>query len=146
MTNYFRRARSVLRDFLFAGERRDVPAGPEPRPAELVAPVSVGNNLVLDGSGIAFAGSAQAAANAAAWLDMFEAALVHGAPISEAAIQLLRSRTAGQPPDRLLPGEARSRLLELLRPRPGLASRLRELGRAGVLTALFPEVASPSRH
>jgi [protein-PII] uridylyltransferase len=105
-------------------------------------PVPAGDNLVLADGAVTVVDAAKAAANPVFWLDAFEAALARNVPLSDSTLAIFQKQAARFPPDSLLPTEfARRRLLELLRPRPGLSTRLGELHRASLLGAIFPEAA-----
>jgi [protein-PII] uridylyltransferase len=142
MTDYIRRARSALHDF-FRG-RRDAPVdrqAPAPSlPSASVPAIPAGMNLVVENGAVSFDDPAKAAAVATSSLDAVEAALERNLPLSDSALTVVGQLAARFSPDLFFADKgARQRLLELLRPRPGLAARLGELHRAGLLSALFPE-------
>jgi [protein-PII] uridylyltransferase len=148
MANYLQRARSVLHEFLRG--RRGAPLDDKPPAAPpsgpRVAPVPAGNNLVVADGHLTFVDPARAAADAGSWLEAFEAAVARNVPLSESALAIVGQQAARVPGDGLLSAErAPARLLELLRPRVGLSPRLRELHRAGLLGALFPEAGFSQR-
>jgi [protein-PII] uridylyltransferase len=144
MTNYLRRAQSALHDLLRG--RREAPPEPSTPAPSLSSPsaaaVPAGDNLVAGEGGVSFVDPATAAAEPLAWLDALEAALVRNIPLSDSALAILTEQASRLPADALLPDErARRRLLELLRPRPGLSTRLGELRRTGLLGAIVPTTA-----
>jgi [protein-PII] uridylyltransferase len=148
MTNYLRRARSALHEFLRG--RRGAPPddtlpGP-PRRSPHAAPVPAGDNLVVADGRVMFVDQTQAAANPLSWLDAFQAAVAQNVPLSASALAIVGEHAARVPAEALLSAErAPAGLLELLRPRAGLSSRLREMHQVGLLGALFPEAGLSSR-
>ncbi|MGE3521137.1 MAG: HD domain-containing protein, partial [Vicinamibacterales bacterium] len=134
MSEYFRHARFVAR--VLARTTRAARPAP-PMPLQLV-----GENLLWVVEGIGFADPDRAAAAPTSWLRAFEAAVQRNVPVADDALMLIeREQETGEyGPDVLLPtAESRRRLTQLLRPRPGLAARLREMHDCGLLGALFPE-------
>jgi [protein-PII] uridylyltransferase len=132
MPDYFERTRAALRHLL--GAR------PAARVANPVIPVPIDDNLVLAGGRVAFANPERAATYPTAWLALLEAALERNVPIGDAALELVRAQAGRLSADTMLWGSVeRSRLIGLLRPRPGLSMRLSEMRACGVLGALFPE-------
>ena len=76
----------------------------------------------------------------ASWLDAIEAALDRGAALHPATLALFERRGGAVTAADLIPRPADGqRLLQLLRPRPGLYARLSELHDCGLLERLFPE-------
>jgi [protein-PII] uridylyltransferase len=141
MAGYLQRARTVLHGLLRG--RRESPTNE--RPAEIPPvvsqgpPVPVGANLVITEGALAFVDSATASAEPLSWLRALDAALARNAPLSESALAIVRQQAAGMSVSHLLPAQAADKLRTLLRPRQGLASRLRELHRAGLLVIILPE-------
>jgi [protein-PII] uridylyltransferase len=125
MTNYLQRARSAVHGFLLG--RRGAPLDePSTSPASSphVPPVSAGQNLVVADGRLTFVDPAQARTN----------------PLSSSALAIVGEHAAGGSASALLSADrAPARLVELLRPRAGLAARLREIYGTGLLGALFPE-------
>ena len=134
MTDYFRHARTVTR--VLGRVRRAAKPSP-PTPIQLI-----GENLMWVVEGITFADIALAASSPASWLRAFEAAVSRNVPVADEALALLeREQEANRyPPGTFLPTAVhRVRLVQFLRPRPGLAARLAEMRDCGLLGALFPE-------
>jgi [protein-PII] uridylyltransferase len=133
MNDYFARARTVFRKLLrgkspasaAAGfPTHPAPAGGQPPPTETVA----------------FADPARAAAEPASWIDTFDAAVARNVPVADASLAIIRQQVGRYPPEAFFPTDReRRRLLEFLRPRPGLSARLTEMHKCGLLGALFPE-------
>src|SRR5436309_10253277 len=134
MTDYFRRARTVTR--VLGRVRRAAKPAP-PTPLRLV-----GENLMWVVEGITFADMTQAAAFPVSWLRAFEAAASRNVPVADEALALMEREQESHryPPDTFLPsGAHKQRLVQFLRPRPGLSARLGEMRDCGLLGALFPE-------
>ena len=133
MPAYFERTRAALRHLL----------GGRPAPQAAASPavsVPIGGDLVFTDGRVAFAYPDRAATDATAWLDLLDAALERNAPIAASALDALRGQAGRRSAETLLGGrEERSRLIGLLRPRPGLSARLQELRACGLLGALLPE-------
>jgi [protein-PII] uridylyltransferase len=150
MANYLQRARSVLHEFLRGrrGAALDSTSPILPASSPHVTPVPAGNNLVVVDGQLTFVDPARAGADLGSWLDAFQAAVARNVPLSERALAIVGAQAARVAGDGLLAAErAPARLVELLRPRAGLSARLRELHRAGLLGALFPEAGfSRGRH
>jgi [protein-PII] uridylyltransferase len=82
----------------------------------------------------------RAASEPASWLQAFEAAMDHGVPVADGALDVFERHSTQYSTADLLPSlEDRQRLLRFLTPRRGLYARLSEMHDCGVLTALFPE-------
>jgi UTP:GlnB (protein PII) uridylyltransferase len=147
MTQPLRRVASALRAFLAgAGRVADDPHGASPGAGAAATELAAGDNLVIARGQLSFADSARAAAAPSSWLDAFEALKARGAPLSESALGVLRSRAKGASATELLPSAAdRQRLRSLLAPSDGLASALAELDRAGISSALLSQGAPASR-
>jgi [protein-PII] uridylyltransferase len=134
MTDYFRHARTVTR-VLGRVRRAVIPAAPTPIRL-------IGENLLWVVEGITFSDTAEAIAAPATWLRAFEAAVSRNVPVADDALALMEreQEAARYKPETFLPTVAdRHRLLQFLRPRPGLAARLAEMRDCGLLGALFPE-------
>ena len=134
MSEYFRHARAVVH--ALARVRRAA------RPPEPWPPRPLGDNLLWVAEGIAFADASKAAAEPASWLLAFEAAVERGVPVSDDALALVEREQEAHhcsPQDLLPTGRERKRLLQFLRPRPGLSARLSEMHDCGLLEAIFPE-------
>jgi [protein-PII] uridylyltransferase len=135
MTDYFRDARSVTR--ALARVRR-VASPPPPTPIRLI-----GENLMWVVEGITFADAAAASGAPAEWLRAFEAAVSRNVPVADDALALIeREQQVNQhPPEVFHPtAEHRQRIVQFLRPRPGLSARLSEMRDCGLLGAIFPEL------
>lgn len=135
MSDYFRHARLVWRA---QGRARRAARPAPPTPLRLI-----GENLMWVVEGITFADTARAAAAPASWLKVFEAAVSRNVPVADDAVVLIEreQEVGGYGPDALLPTrEARQHFVQFLRPRPGLAARLREMRDCGLLGALLPEM------
>ena len=134
MTDYFRHARTVTR---VLGRVRRAAHPATPTPIRLI-----GENLMWVVEGITFADEAKAVGAPASWLRAFEAAVSRSVPVADEALALMeREQELGRyTPDVLLPTAAdRQRLVQFLRPRPGLSARLAEMRDCGLLGAIFPE-------
>ena len=121
MTDYFRHARTVTR--VLGRVRRAAKPAP-PTPLRLV-----GENLMWVVEGITFADMTQAAAFPVSWLRAFEAAASRNVPVADEALALMEREQENHryPPDTFLPSGAHTqRLVQFLRPRPGLSARLGE--------------------
>jgi [protein-PII] uridylyltransferase len=130
MSDYFRHARIVSRSLEWA--RR-------------VAPVPVGPNLGLSRDGISFMDPVQAARNPATWLNVFQAAIDHGADVADEALSCIQQHAERYRADDFFPGSMeRQSLMHLLKPKPGLYDRLSEMHDCGLLGRLFPEFQSIS--
>jgi [protein-PII] uridylyltransferase len=135
MTDYFRDARSVTRAL---GRVRRAALPPAPTPIRLV-----GENLMCVVEGITFSDAAKAAAAPAEWLGAFEAAISRNVPVADDALALIERELQkhNYAPEVLHPTTAhRVRVLNFMRPRPGLSSRLSEMRDCGLLGAMFPEL------
>jgi [protein-PII] uridylyltransferase len=135
MTDYFRDARSVTR--ALARVRRVV-LPPPPTPIRLV-----GDNLMCVVEGITFADFSKAAVEPAEWLPAFEAAVARNVPVADDALALIERQLQqhSYAPDVFHPtGAHQVRILQFLRPRPGLSARLSEMRDCGLLGAIFPEL------
>lgn len=133
MGAYFRRARVVAR--ALHRTRRAVCASQPERPRE-----SLGDNLELTRFGVGFADERRAAADPASWLRVFELALQRGLPVADRALTLFERYGARHAAADYLDGPAgRRRLLDFLRPRPGLYDRLSEMNDCGLLERVLPE-------
>ena len=121
MTDYFRHARTVTR--VLGRVRRAAKPAP-PTPLRLV-----GENLMWVVEGITFADMTQAAAFPVSWLRAFEAAASRNVPVADEALALMEREQESHryPPDTFLPsGAHKQRLVQFLRPRPGLSARIRQ--------------------
>jgi [protein-PII] uridylyltransferase len=125
MSDYFRHARIVSRSLGWA--RRS-------------APLPVGPNLGLSRDGIRFMDPIQAARNPASWVGAFEAAVQHGAAVSEEALSCVQQHVDRYRADDFFPEAGdRAALLAFLKPRRGLYDRLSEMHDCGLLGRVFPE-------
>jgi [protein-PII] uridylyltransferase len=89
---------------------------------------------------VAFVDAARAATEPASWIDTFDAAVARNVPVADESLVVIRQHVARYPPEAFFPTDReRHRLLEFLRPRPGLSARLKEMHECGLLGALFPE-------
>ena len=134
MTDYFRHARAVTR--VLGRVRRAAKPAP-PTPIRLI-----GENLMWVVEGITFADMVKAAAAPVSWLRAFDAAVSRNVPVADEALALMEreQETHRYRPDTFLPTIAhKQRLVQFLRPRPGLSARLGEMRDCGVLGAIFPE-------
>jgi [protein-PII] uridylyltransferase len=135
MTDYFRHARGVTRAL---GRVRRAALPPPATPIRLI-----GENLMWVVEGITFADTARAAAAPASWLRAFEAAVSRSVPVADDALALIeRELLVGRhPPESLYPlPDDRQRVVQFLRPRPGLSARLGDMRDCGLLGAIFPEL------
>ena len=135
MTDYFRDARSVTRAL---GRVRRAAQPAPPTPIRLI-----GENLMWVVEGINFADTQAALAAPAEWLRAFEAAVSRNVPVADDALALMEreQQNRSYPPEAFLPTpEHQRRLLQFMRPRPGLSARLSEMRDCGLLGAMFPEL------
>ncbi len=135
MTDYFRDARCVTRAL---GRVRRAAMPPAPTPIRLI-----GENLMWVVEGITFADSAKAVAAPADWMRVFEAALSRNVRVADDALALIERELQkhSYQPDVFLPtADYRQRILQFMRPRPGLSARLSEMRDCGLLGAIFPEL------
>src|SRR6266851_5799389 len=133
MNDYFERARAVFRKLLLGGSPTGSAAGFPARPAQAGGPPPPAET-------VAFADAARAATEPASWVDTFDAAVARNVPVAAASLAIIRQQVARYAPEAFFPTDReRRRLLELLRPRPGLSARLTEMHECGLLGALFPE-------
>ena len=134
MADYFRHARVVQRALLRA-RRAAGPAGSD------TTRVTLTRDLELTAEGVAFADERRAAAAPSTWLDLFEAALDHGAPVADSALALIERHAPFVDTRSCIPTpEHRRRLLAWLRPRRGLYARLSEMHDCGLLDTPVPGV------
>jgi [protein-PII] uridylyltransferase len=125
MSDYFRHARIVNRSLEWARKSAPVPVGP---------------NLGLSRDGVRFLDPIQAARNPATWVGVFQAAIDHGAEVSEEALSCIQQHVDRYRADDFFPSASeRATLLQLLRPRTGLYARLSEMHDCGLLGRVFPE-------
>jgi len=135
MTDYFRDARSVTRAL---GRVRRAALPPLPTPIRLVD-----DNLMCVVEGINFADTSKATSEPAEWLRAFEVAVARNVPVADDALALIERELQKhnyQPEVFLATAGHQIRLLQFLRPRPGLAARLGEMRDCGLLGAIFPEL------
>ncbi|HEV8317933.1 MAG TPA: hypothetical protein VGQ10_11010 [Vicinamibacterales bacterium] len=133
MGEYFRHARIVMRALARA---RGLGAAKVPVPARLLP----GTNFELTAAGAGFANMVRAALEPASWLQVFELALLENVPVAPAALALMEQHGARYTVAQYLPTAVdRQRLMQLLRPRPGLYARLSEMHDCGLLSRVFPE-------
>jgi [protein-PII] uridylyltransferase len=135
MTDYFKDARSVTRAL---GRVRRAALPPAPTPIRLI-----GENLMWVVEGVTFADAPKAAAAPEEWLRAFEAAVSRNVPVADDALALIERELQrhSYPPDVFHPTpEHQRRVLQFMRPRPGLAARLGEMRDSGLLGAIFPEL------
>jgi [protein-PII] uridylyltransferase len=134
MTDYFKHARSVTRAL---GRVRRAAMPPQPTPIRLI-----GENLMWVVEGIAFGDAAWAVAHPASWIGAFEAAVSRNVPVSDDALALIERELEIHQyrPETFHPtDEDRLRIVQFLRPRPGLSARLSEMRDCGLLGAIFLE-------
>ena len=135
MTDYFKDARSVTRAL---GRVRRAALPPEPTPIQLI-----GENLMWVVEGITFADTQAALAAPADWLLAFDAAVSRNVPVADDALALIEreQQTRNYAPEVFhSTPEHQRRLLQFMRPRPGLSARLSEMRDCGLLGAVFPEL------
>jgi len=135
MTDYFREARGVTRGL---GRVRRVAVPPAPTPIRLI-----GENLMWVVEGITFADAAKAAAAPAEWLRAFEAAVSRNVGVADDALALIERELQkhAYAPETFHPtADHRARILQFMRPRPGLSARLSEMRDCGLLGAILPEL------
>jgi [protein-PII] uridylyltransferase len=114
------------------------PCPPPPTPIRLI-----GENLMWVVEGVTFSDSATAAAAPADWLRPFDAAVSRNVPVADDALALMEreQQRHGHTPDVFHPTpEHQRRIIQFMRPRPGLAARLGEMRDCGMLGAIFPEL------
>jgi [protein-PII] uridylyltransferase len=135
MTDYFREARGVTRAL---GRVRRAAMPPPPTPIRLI-----GENLMWVVEGITFADSASAVAAPAEWMRLFEAAVSRNVRVADDALALIERELQkhAYAPDVFHPtAYHRQRIVQFMRPRPGLSARLGEMRDCGLLGAIFPEL------
>jgi len=135
MTDYFKDARSVTRAL---GRVRRAAVPPPATPITLI-----GENLMWVVEGVTFADAATAIAAPAEWLRAFEAAVSRNVPVADDALALMEreQQLKNYEPEVFHPtADHRQRLLQFLRPRPGLSARLGEMRDCGLLGAILPEL------
>ena len=135
MTDYFRDARSVTRAL---GRVRRAAQPPAPTPIRLI-----GENLMWVVEGINFVDTAKASAAPAEWLRAFEAAVSRNVAVADDALALIEreQQRHNYAPATFHPTpEHQRRILQFMRPRPGLSARLGEMRDCGLLGAIFPEL------
>jgi [protein-PII] uridylyltransferase len=135
MTDFFKDARLVTRAL---GRVRRAAMPPLPTPISLI-----GENLMWVVEGITFADPARAATEPAEWLHVFDAAVSRNVRVADDALALIEreQQLHAYTPEALHPtADHRQRLIEFLRPRPGLFARLSEMRDCGFLGALLPEL------
>jgi [protein-PII] uridylyltransferase len=135
MTDYFKDARSVTRAL---GRVRRAALPPEPTPIQLI-----GENVMWVVEGITFADTQAALAAPADWLLAFDAAVSRNVPVADDALALMereQQRRNYAPEVFHSTPEHQRRLLQFMRPRPGLSARLSEMRDCGLLGAIFPEL------
>jgi [protein-PII] uridylyltransferase len=131
MSRWFAHARIVSRALESAVSRATpTPAAPA---------IAIGGNVEVKGGVVRFVDAARAASEPASWLGLFEAALEHGAAVSPETLDLLDGRGRRYDLADVLPTpEARRRLVQLLRPRPGLYATLTAMHDCRLLERLIP--------
>jgi [protein-PII] uridylyltransferase len=135
MTDYFRDGRNVTRAL---GRVRRAAIPPPATPIRLI-----GENLMWVVEGITFRDAAKAAEAPAEWLHAFEAAVSRNVAVADDALALIEreQQINNYPPEVFHPTlEHRQRLMQFLRPRPGLSARLSEMRDCGLLGAILPEL------
>ncbi len=135
MTDYFKDARSVTRAL---GRVRRAAVPPPATPIRLI-----GENLMWVVEGITFVDPGVAIASPPDWLRAFEAAVSRNVPVADDALALMEreQQQKNYEPEAFYPtAEHRQRLMQFLRPRPGLSARLGEMRDCGLLGAIFPEL------
>ncbi|RPI55120.1 MAG: HD domain-containing protein [Acidobacteria bacterium] len=135
MTDYFKDARSVTRAL---GRVRRAAVPPAPTPIRLI-----GENLMWVVEGITFADAAKAAAAPAEWMRLFEASVSRNVRVADDALALIErelQKHAYEPEVFHPTADHRQRILQFMRPRPGLSARLSEMRDCGLLGAIFPEL------
>ena len=102
--------------------------------------ITIGNDLEKSWDGVRFTDGTRASLQPQMWLTAFEAALDQGLDVSEQVLTCIERHVERYPPERFIPtnGE-RDLLLRVLKPRPGLYTRLSEMHNRGLLGRLFPE-------
>ncbi|HVT48528.1 MAG TPA: hypothetical protein VHD57_12115 [Vicinamibacterales bacterium] len=134
MGTYFRHARRVVRALQAA---RAVVAPPTPHTA--IGPLS--DTLVMAPDGVTFADETRAATQPLVWLEAFDAALRRGERVSDRVLACVQENVGRYTADYFMAnGDVRRRVLELLRPEPGLSACLSRMLDCGLLGTLFPEI------
>jgi [protein-PII] uridylyltransferase len=93
--------------------------------------------------GITFADAAKASAAPARWLRLFDAAVSRNVPAADDALALIERELQknAYPPEAFHPtSDDRARILQFMRPRPGLSARLSEMRDCGLLGAILPDL------
>ena len=135
MSEYFLRARSVVRALASAERAVRPPAVPAPARR-------VGRQFEIDSDGVQFAQPERAANQPSLWVDAFRVALDHGCRVAERALALIEQNLHRCTPDDFVSTEGeRQQLRRLLVPRRGLYERLSEMHDCGLLNRIFPEFA-----
>ena len=125
MGEYFRHARAIDRSLRWALRAAGTPVGP---------------NLLRAADGVRFVNPRQAAARPETWLELFQAAIEGGCPVSDHALSLVQQSAGQFTADQFFPTAAhRARFVKFLKPRPGLYARLCEMHEAGLLGQMLPE-------
>jgi [protein-PII] uridylyltransferase len=135
MTDYFKDARSVTRAL---GRVRRAALPPAPTPIRLI-----GENLMWVVEGITFADAAIAASAPEEWLRVFDAAVSRNVPVSDDSLALMEREQQRRmyTPEMFYPTPAhQQRVVQFMRPRPGLSARLSEMRDCGLLGAMLPEL------
>ncbi len=132
MSTYYHHARIIDRALTASVKSLDSTRQPKP--------IAVGEDLVRQGDGIAFADGTRASLRPRMWLGAFETALDQGCDVSQQALTCIERHGERYSPEQFFPThEERDRLLRVLRPRPGLYDRLSEMHGGGLLGRMFPE-------
>ncbi len=101
---------------------------------------TIGNDLEKSWDGVRFVDGTRASLQPQKWLTAFEAALDQELDVSEQVLTCIERHVERYPPERFTPTNSeRDLLLRVLKPRPGLYSRLSEIHSRGLLGRLFPE-------
>jgi [protein-PII] uridylyltransferase len=134
MGTYFRHARRVVRALQAA---RTIVVPPVPRTP--LGPLT--ETLVMAPDGVAFADEARAATQPLVWLEAFREARARGERVSNRVLACVQENVGRYTADYFMAsGEVRARVLDLLRPEPGLSACLSRMLDCGLLGTLFPEI------
>lgn len=103
-------------------------------------PQPVDRNVVRAVDGMRFVDVREAAERPETWLMLFQNAIEAGCPVSDEALTALQQNAGRYRAEDFFPTPAdRDRLLQFLKPRPGLYARLSQMHDCGLLGQMIPE-------
>ena len=133
MSVYFHHARIIARILAAAITEANPPPGPG-------TTKSVGDNIRASRDGIGFVDTVRASLQPRTWLNVFQAAIDEGCPVSPEALAFMERHSDRYTSEAFFPSTVeRDQFLHLLTPRPGLYERLSEMHESGLLGRMFPE-------